>query len=134
MTHLLDSSALLAFYFNEPGAERVRDLLFDEGTTVGLSVLTAVEFWARLRNVGAEPVFQATWSYFVGIMSDIRPVTSPVVLESIQLRRAASARLPTIDALIAATAAVHGAVLVHRDPHFAAIPAGRLKQEVLPSA
>jgi PIN domain nuclease of toxin-antitoxin system len=30
MIYLLDSSALLAFYFGEPGGDRVRELLGDE--------------------------------------------------------------------------------------------------------
>ena len=34
--------------------------------------------------------------------------------------------------LIAATASVRGAMLVHRDPHFTAIPIPMLKQEMLP--
>jgi len=50
---------------------------------------------------------------------------------AIKLRECATDRLPTIDSLIAATAAAHNAVLVHRDPHFTAIPAEMLKQEFL---
>jgi predicted nucleic acid-binding protein len=34
--------------------------------------------------------------------------------------------------LIAATESVRGAMLVHRDPHFTAIPTFMLKQEMLP--
>ncbi len=41
-----------------------------------------------------------------------------VVSKSLSLRSAATGRLPHIDALIAATAALLDAVLVHRDPHF----------------
>lgn len=133
MTHLLDSSALLALYFQEPGWDRVANLLNDERSTTGLSVLTTMEFWSRLRAVGAESAFQPAWSKIVDTILDQRPVTMPVVMEALRLRQAASARLPTVDALIAATAAVHGAVLVHRDPHFAAIPTELLKQEALPS-
>jgi predicted nucleic acid-binding protein len=38
-----------------------------------------------------------------------------------------------MDLLIAATAAVRQAILVHRDPHFAAVPADLLQQETLPA-
>jgi predicted nucleic acid-binding protein len=37
-----------------------------------------------------------------------------------------------METLIAATASVHGAMLVHRDPYFTAIPASMLKPEMLP--
>jgi predicted nucleic acid-binding protein len=37
-------------------------------------------------------------------------------------------RLPLVDALIAATARSAGAILVHKDPHMAGIPAGVVKQ------
>jgi predicted nucleic acid-binding protein len=37
-----------------------------------------------------------------------------------------------MDTLIAATASVRGATLVHRDPHFTAISGSMLKQEMLP--
>jgi hypothetical protein len=40
-------------------------------------------------------------------------------------------RLPTIDGLIAATAAVNDMTLVHRDPHLAAIPPQLLQQHQL---
>jgi predicted nucleic acid-binding protein len=48
------------------------------------------------------------------------------------LRHKATARVATVDALITATAAYRGAILVHRDPHFAALPVGRPMQETLP--
>jgi predicted nucleic acid-binding protein len=38
-----------------------------------------------------------------------------------------------MDVLIAATASLRNATLVHRDAHFAVIPAQLLKQEVLPA-
>jgi predicted nucleic acid-binding protein len=58
-------------------------------------------------------------------------VDEAVVLRAIALREAASARLPTIDALIAATAAHHSATLVHRDPHFLAIGEEGVRQLLL---
>lgn len=66
------------------------------------------------------------------MVDHVEPVGEPIVSMAIQLRHAATARVATVDVLIAATAAQHEAILVHRDPHFAALPAGRLVQEVLP--
>jgi predicted nucleic acid-binding protein len=39
--------------------------------------------------------------------------------------------VPAIDSLIAATAAHHGAILVHCDPHFLALPDEEIKQQFL---
>ena len=64
--------------------------------------------------------------------SGVDPVSVEVVRRSLDLRGAATLRLPQIDALIAATAMLHDAVLVHRDPHFLSIPGYLLRQEALP--
>ena len=129
MIYLLDTSAPLAFYFDEPGGERVRDILNDDQATVQLSVLGAAEFWSRLRSVGQARRFDEEWRQFSEIVAGFDPVTLEVVRRAIDLRAAATARLPQIDALIAATAARAAAVLVHRDPHFLSIPTPMLKQE-----
>jgi predicted nucleic acid-binding protein len=48
------------------------------------------------------------------------------------LRSATRPRLPLVDALIAASAKEHSAILVHRDPHLATIPTSLVSQRVLP--
>ena len=132
MNYLLDTSALLAFYFGERGDERVREILSDEQASVGLSVLSAAEFWSRLRAEGWAAVFDAEWRRISEVVTEIIPVSWEVVRRSIDVRDAAAARLPQMDALIAGTALTQGAVLVHRDAHFQAIPAHLLQQEILP--
>jgi predicted nucleic acid-binding protein len=132
VTYLLDSSALLAYYFGEPAGRRVRLLLSDDRADIRLSVITMAEFWSRLRAEGLVQIFEEEWRKISTLMSGIEPVTLAVVQRSLDLRAKATARLPQIDALIAATAAFHGAVLVHRDPHFLSIPEGLLQQEFLP--
>ncbi len=131
MTHLLDSSAFFAFFFDEPGRERVEALFHDRSVSVGISALTAVELWARLRAGGREKAFDMEWNEHLPLFERVVEADLPLCLKAIELRRASRARLPVIDAVIAAGAAATGAVLVHRDPHFAAIPAN-LKQERLP--
>lgn len=131
---LLDSSALLAFYFGEPGAERVGEILFDERVAVGLTVLSAAELWSRLRAEGAEAAFEPAWAKLTTIASEVIPVTLPIVLNANRLRAASRARLPLVDALIAATAAERDALLLHRDPHFTSIPAKLVRQELLAHA
>lgn len=133
MKVLLDTSAVLAFYFGEPGAERVREILSDPSIAVSSSVLTAGELWSRLRAEGAEERFDADWRRFAEIIADVLAVSLSVVLRANALRRAATRRLPYVDALIAATAAQHDAVLVHRDPHFLSISDEAPSQEALPA-
>ncbi len=53
--------------------------------------------------------------------------------EAIRLRTSATANVAAMDVLIAAAASLKNSTLVHRDPHFAAIPPDFLKQEVLPA-
>jgi predicted nucleic acid-binding protein len=132
MNYLLDSSALVAYYFAEPGGERVRELLSDDDIDVGISVLTMAEFWSRLRAEGSADAFAEEWGVVSELLTSMHPVTLDVVGKSIELRSAANGRLPQIDALIAATTASLNAVLVHRDPHFSAVPGDLLQQEVLP--
>lgn len=130
MTHLLDTSAFLAYYFGEPGMDRVRDILADPGSQVGMCVLSATEFWARLRAENHENSFAAEWTEYRELF-ELVEVDELVALKSAELRAASSERLPTVDSLIAACAAHNNAVLVHRDPHFQNIPKPLLQQEDL---
>lgn len=132
ITHVLDTSALLAFYFGESGSAQVRNIIGDERHTIAISVLSVSEFWGRLRAEGCEHAFEADWAKMAELIEHIVPVTLPIVQQGIQLRQNTSARLPYIDALIAATAAYHHAIFVHRDPHFSSIPTPFLTQIVLP--
>ena len=132
MTHLFDSSAFFAFFFDEPGRQRVEELLREPEVEAGLSVLTSVELWARLKAEGHDDAFEQEWQDHLPLFERIISVDLPLCLKAIELRRAATARLPTIDSLIAAAAVERDAVLVHRDPHFKSVPGHLLKQELLP--
>ena len=65
------------------------------------------------------------------LLNEVVNVDEVVRSEAVRLRISASARVASMDALIAASASLRTATLVHRDPHFAAIPSQLLKQEVL---
>lgn len=131
MNILLDTSALLALYFQEPGGARVAAILGEADVRACISALSVGEFWSRLRARGAAGDFDDAWAGLQELIDEIVPVSPEIVLASCALREAISARLPYIDALIAATASARNAVLLHRDAHFAAIPTGVLKQEML---
>jgi predicted nucleic acid-binding protein len=66
------------------------------------------------------------------LLGEIVNVDEAVRSEGVRLRTGATARASAMDTLIAATASLRGATLVHRDPHFTVIPAAMLKQELLP--
>jgi predicted nucleic acid-binding protein len=128
MTHLLDTSALLAHYLAEPGATRVQALFEDVTVVAGTSILALFEFEVRLHQLGVDAATRAAEvNRYRVLLNEIVNVD-----EGVRLRTGATARASAMDTLIAATASVRGAMLVHRDPHFTAIPAAMLKQEMLP--
>jgi predicted nucleic acid-binding protein len=133
MTHLLDTSALLAHYLAEPGAIRVQ-ALFEDGTVMaGTSILALFEFEMRLHQLGIDAATRAVeLDRYRVLLSEIVNVDEAIRSEGVRLRISATARASAVDTLIAATASLRGATLVHRDPHFVAIPASMLKQEMLP--
>lgn len=131
ITHLFDSSALLCWYFQEPGYQWLLKRIEDANVEIGLSALSLMEFWSVLKRAGREAEVLTEWEALRPLFTDILPADEAVARQALLLRQSHLARIPAIDALIAATAAVHGAVLVHRDPHFRAIPEPLLRQEYL---
>lgn len=132
MTHLLDSSAWLAHLFGEPGVEEVT-LLFDApNTRISVSALSIPEVYARLKAMGKEDHWAEVWETYVQLFVTVIPADESIAHLAIQLRASTPKRLPTIDGLIAATALDRDLILVHRDPHMAAIPMAELRQMQLP--
>jgi predicted nucleic acid-binding protein len=132
ITHLLDSSAILAHYLDEPGGREVNDLL-GQSEAIALSVVSFPEIKIRLLELvsdasEAERVFKL---YSEDLTTPIE-VSKEVAEAATRLRELVRPRLPTIHALIAACAKVHNAVLVHRDPHMSAIPTDEVRQLILP--
>ena len=121
MTSLLDTSALLAFLLDEPEADAIESLLFDPQGGCAVSFASWVEVHGRLKTLGLpREDIQAQ-------MADARllPLVTlwadeAVLQKMIELK--APAYFPFADALIAATAGVNKLILVHKDPHFAALP------------
>jgi predicted nucleic acid-binding protein len=100
---------------------------------VGVSVLTLFEVWTtylyRTDSVSRADKAVADLRKAVG---EVVPVNEAVLDLAFELRRTATARIALAYCLIAATAAHHQSIPVHRDSHFAALPEGRPKQETLP--
>ena len=122
ITHVLDTSAWLAHLFQEPGYEQVSKLLLEPGNRVGVSVLSLIEVHGRMRHLNIERRFDDVVAQYRDVFAQLIPVDEAITLRAVALRQSAPARVPAIDTLIAATAAQHGAALVHRDPHLAALP------------
>lgn len=128
MTHLLDSSAWLAHLLGEPGVDQVNLLCNDPTVTLYVSVLSLPEVHGRLKALGQHEHWPDVWTAYALLFERVLPVNQSIAEQAIRLRAATTERVPTIDALIAATAAVNRLTLVHRDPHFAAIPTSTLLQ------
>ena len=127
---LLDTSALLCHYFDEPGAARVDELL--AGDEVMVSAPSEFEFIVVACSRGAKSSdAMAAFSDYADLMVGVVPITSAVARRALGLRLATGSRIPTVDCLIAGAAAESECRLVHKDRHFSTIPAELLEQEVL---
>ena len=119
MTHLLDSSAVLAFYLDEPGANRVDQLLSSPGVSIAISALTLYEISAAVKHrTGSVQSSKEAVAELRQSITIVKEVTESIVDLGIELRRNATDHIALADCLIAATALNYGLVLVHRDPHF----------------
>ena len=132
ITHVLDTSAILAHYLHEPGADIVQALLARGRGMTGISLVSLVELRARLPEATshAEEAERA-YRLYTETLTTILPFTRETAETAIRLRAATRPRLPLVDALIAASAKEQGAILVHRDPHMSAMDPALVAQLVL---
>lgn len=123
MRYLLDTSALLAHYRQEAGWEQVQDLFEQEGVELFLCVLSLPEFGRRLFDLGADSTLVTeTLTAYRALFDGLVNIDEETAQRALEIARATPTRLPLVDALIAAAAAVSQATLVHRDRHLSAAP------------
>lgn len=129
MTVLLDTSAMLLHYFDEPGADRVQDLLLDDANQILIASISITELARRLLAMGhdADEAKSVGLSYS-SLAERVLPVDTAVAVRAFELSSLSLKRVPLIDALIAACACVNEATLVHCDAHFRAIPEDLLQR------
>ena len=129
MTLLLDTSALLIHFFQEPGGNRVQDLLVDEANEILVSSVCIAEFARRLLATGydLDEARAASLSY-ASLADRVVPVDTAAAVRTLELSSLSRERIPLVDAMIAACASLGGASLVHRDAHFRAIPEDLLQR------
>ncbi len=136
--YVLDTSALLTLHYNEPGSQRVADVLTAAltaspevaltGVRVFGSFITLMEVLYRVWKNEGEAAGRKAYA-----ACQMLPITwvheTPALLE---LAASLKARYPMSlgDAWIAATALQCQAVLLHKDPEFEPVPG--LRHEPLP--
>jgi len=125
--YLLDTSALLAHCFSEPGAKEVEDLLASGVTYV--AAITWFELRVRLQDSPDTPKVLELYAQSLAGTVDISQEVAQVAFA---LRQGIGFRIPTADCLIAGAARTRGYQLVHRDAHLGSIPSEWVAQRVLP--
>ena len=129
MTFLLDTSALLLHYFKAPGADRIHRIISDEKNSIIVASVSITELGRRLVAAGCDPAVAKSSALSYATMCErVVPVDTAAAIRAFELGVASRARIPLVDALIAACASICDATLVHRDDHFLAIPEDLLQQ------
>lgn len=125
MRYVLDTSALLAHYRQEPGWQDVQALFEAEEAELIVASVSLTEFGRCLRELGAaEAEVEDTLSDYQLLFTEVVPIDTVVAMAAMAIGFRTSRRLPLVDALITAVAQVRAAVLVHRDEHMRSMPAG----------
>jgi len=117
---VLDTSAVLALRGDEPGAERVERVLragLSGAATVLVSFMTRMEMLYRITADEGAPA--AADAVRLLDAAGVQWVSCDAAILSAAADIKARGGLSVADAWIAATAAVHDAVLLHKDPEFA---------------
>lgn len=134
MAHLLDTSAVLAHFLDEPGADVVSRIL----TGGKKKAMLCAPSWAELERRLGELVPDAAeaervWTLYTQALCGFLPLDEDSVRAAISLRRSANGRLPLIDALIAGCALANDMKLVHRDSHMDRLSGENLRIISLPT-
>jgi predicted nucleic acid-binding protein len=129
---LLDTSALLAHFRKEPGAVRIQAVLEDGAAEVLIASPSVAELARKVAELGAETTeARAVALEYASLVGQVIEVDTALAIRAFELGALSKRRLPLVDALIAAAASLQDATLLHRDPHFGAIPGDLLRQESL---
>ena len=133
MRLLLDTSILVCFYKKEFGWQLALDKIA-LASEVLLSAVSIAEFGRLCLTDGKsiEDAYDALESV-LKLTTTVMPVDKTTSITILEIRSKALNRVPLVDAIIAAKAIQHGAVLLHHDAHFRGIPQTLLHQEELPA-
>ncbi len=127
MKYLLDTKALLAFFSDEDGAEKVEAILkeIDENRAEGfISTITLTELYYLYARRGGEQVAKERIEQLRLSNLKIIPIDEEIALKAGEYKLQA---IPIADALIAASAQLIAAHVVTDDPHFEQVNISVLK-------
>jgi ribonuclease VapC len=114
--YVLDASAMLAYIYDEAGAERVGELLKGKGATVYVNAATLGEvFYDIMQEEGKAAALEAL-AFIRNSGIKIIPLDEALALSTAQLK--GSSGIPYVDGIAAATALQCNATLVTLDPDF----------------
>ena len=133
ITHVFDTTAILAHYFHQPGAEQVNDLLTDNSVEVGLPATELLELKSQLeRTLPDSAEARRAFHLYADELITTLPITRTIATRAESLLEKTDGTLDQREAILAATAHEENAILVHRNPHLARLPATFLQQCALP--
>jgi predicted nucleic acid-binding protein len=126
--YLLDTSALLTFIEDEPGSDRVEEVLKEAAILLPWSVLMET-YYITLQEKGRAEA-DRRYALLRQLRAEILwTMDEPILLTAARLK--AEHHVSLADSVVAAFAIRNNAVLIHKDPEFDAL-AGLLPMEALP--
>lgn len=127
---VLDTSALLTLRDDEPGAERVAEVLglaLEGKAKCFACFISFMEVLYRVWRDEGQAAGQLAYQQCLALPMEWISNSEPLLLKAADYK--AHFPLSMADAWIAACASENGAVLLHKDPEFAPLP---VAQELLP--
>lgn len=125
--YVLDTSALFTLIEDEPGADRVEEVLKTQRAWMPWLVLLELAYVTRQERGEAEAEYR--YSLAKSLPATVLwEADEPTLFTAARYK--ASHRVSLADAIIAAVAARRGAVLLHKDPEYEAL-AGEVALEAL---
>ncbi|HEY9900571.1 MAG TPA: type II toxin-antitoxin system VapC family toxin [Pantanalinema sp.] len=129
---VLDTSAILALFHDEPGADRVEGIIRDaarQACHVAIAGVSLLEVYYRVYRLKGEEAALEHYLWLRQLPLEVRSdLSERWLLESGRMK--ARHPMSLADAQIAALAVLLDATLVHKDPEFE--PLTDIRQEALP--
>lgn len=126
--YLLDTSALLTLWDNEPGADRVADVLYQAQkgeSRCMVCFMSLMELFYRVWKDENESRGRQAYEQCRALPIEIVHESTPLLENAARIKATHSISLA--DAWIGAAAVQEGATLVHKDPEFNSLNCPQLK-------
>ncbi len=116
ITHIVDASALIAYFKGEQGHERVASLLMDERNNLAIHTVNLCEvYYGYLRSDGLEKANEA-WERATKLLGVLETIDGGFIKRVARWK--VNPGLGLGDSFVAACAEEHAAILVTADPDF----------------